>query len=360
MIAGKRCPSCGAPFDGKECRQCLYVPFDGDTAPVTLHRRPTAATPTRPQAYRTAMPPRRGRGKFAATFYRALIMFWVLFVIVLVVSICAVVFGVVSANSRDHRSHEEEYSSPQEFAAYELYSGNGIRLLADWSRGPIPSDMYCEIENSSDQDLAITTKAVSVNGMMLEGSYLYCNVESGETESCTLWSDEEELARLGIQNIETVSMVLEITESDTYDLIATTELLTFGPGLQSEIPRQNGLDIYDDHGLKLYYQDMGVTEYGDRYIQFYGENTSGSELLLIREAILINGLDVDLGMFQIFYPDTAAVFRVYLYDFQMEEFGDWELEDLKEMEMHLWITPDGDYEREASTGPIHVPLGGWQ
>ena len=365
MLRQRRCPSCGAPFDGKECSQCLYVTFDGDTAPVRFPRHGATAPQTKSRhdaAFPTATTPRRGRGKIAASFYLSFLVLRVLLIIITVTAVCAGLFGAVLSRQESRRSEEyraEPEPAPTDFAAFELYSGNGIRLLADWDGGSIPTDMLCQIENNTDLDLMITTRAVAVNGMMLEGSHIYCDAASGKTESCTLWTDEAELDRLGIQDIETVSLILDLSEAETYDLVASTELLTFGPGLRTEVPEQNGLEIFESEHLRLSYQDVGVTEYGDRYVQFYGENISGEELVVMTEAVTANGTATDLGLYQVFFPDTAAVFRLYLYDFQTEELGDWDLDDLEALEITFWILPGGDFDREVYSDPIRIPLGGW-
>lgn len=365
MMQHMRCPCCGGPFDGKKCTQCLYVPFKGDTAPVRLHRRTLRATnsPSYRQhsapTFRSESQPRQGRGKVAAAFYRSFRMLRVLFVILMITAICTTLFSVVRSMSEDRWSdahHAVPETAPREFTAYELYSGNGIRLLADWNGGAIPQDMYCEIENSTDLDLTVTTRAVSVNGMMLEGSYLYCSVASGERESCTLWADEDELDRLGIRNIETLSLILDIAESDTYEPVASTELLTFGPGLRTEVPDQGGTEVFLSQDLRLCCMDPGVDDYGNRYIQFYGENRSGGDLVVMTDTVALNDQEVDLGLVQTFYPDTRGVFRLYLYDFQMESFGDWEWEDLEELKLTLWLIPQGDYDRGIYTDPILIRL----
>lgn len=82
------------------------------------------------------------------------------------------------------------------------------------------------IENNSDTDVLITSDNVSVNGFMVD-DLLYCTVLAGRhaVDTSTLMSSDIE--ENGIETIEEIEMIFQISEADTWKTIAESDPVKF-------------------------------------------------------------------------------------------------------------------------------------
>ena len=54
-MARERCPGCGAPYNGKKCRRCLYQPMTAASPASVQPRKKLTATQQKPSALRSLL-----------------------------------------------------------------------------------------------------------------------------------------------------------------------------------------------------------------------------------------------------------------------------------------------------------------
>jgi len=110
----------------------------------------------------------------------------------------------------------------------ELYNENGVRIVGKavdensfWGTAIL---LYCE--NNSGQNISISVEEMSINGFMMEPLFT-TTIYDGKMalEGITIF--EEDLIQNGIESIEDVELKFHIYDTESYDTIADSEVITF-------------------------------------------------------------------------------------------------------------------------------------
>lgn len=220
----------------------------------------------------------------------------------------------------------------------ELYNEEGILIAVD-SAG-VYDDEYAvavTVTNNSDRDVTVTTDYLCVNGYMYASSYLFAQVGEGDSAQYYLSFYEHDLQTVGIEQIARIQFCLNICDSDTYDSIDYTELITLETdqaGDYKQIPDDSGWELYDEDGVRILLEEMGMS-YGDCILSLRIENDNDKLVCLYTEGISVNGKQVDGGMWVELLPDTYAVRSVYLFD--LDDSGITGLEQIEELTLELCV-----------------------
>lgn len=107
------------------------------------------------------------------------------------------------------------------------YEGNGIRIvvkgLSDESF--LGSNIIVYIENTSDTDITVQTRGVSVNGFMID-SIFSCNVDAGKRAVDSITLMDSDLEENGISSIDDVELSFHVFDFDGWDTIVDTDVVT--------------------------------------------------------------------------------------------------------------------------------------
>lgn len=108
----------------------------------------------------------------------------------------------------------------------EIYNANGIRIESLGIEDSIlGSSIYIYVENTCDKNIMISADSFSVNGFMID-PWFVTSVESGRKGIDTVLISSQDIEDNGIEKIENVEFVLEISDNDTWDTIAQSDVIT--------------------------------------------------------------------------------------------------------------------------------------
>jgi len=241
-----RCPECGMRLTTNYCDICMRkVPFKGTPAKQTFQHQEGSSAHRREAGHqcldfemekpknkpvKTVTFPQKKKAAKAKPGQPAKIVA----IAVAVVSILSSVFGIIEENISAPVAPEPEYN----YEAYvvendipqitptELYNDGEIVITAD-SAGLYYDDytIALGVRNDSDRDVSVNTQLLSVNGYMMNYGFS-THISSGEGRQELLQLYSYDLEAAGITQVAEIAFYLDLYDSETYDSIATTELIT--------------------------------------------------------------------------------------------------------------------------------------
>ena len=213
------CPSCGAPFDGKKCRNCAYENFSEEIAHnLHVHKgEPLVIKDTTRKRVPYKDPfscpgPRRETKKSAKItgLPKALL---IIFLIIFMINVLTWVFAAIG----DHADWPEPEPSAESVSlplnGKTLFEDNRFTIIAQWQDGKSDSTYIpVYIINHTDKAYDFSSKNVTVNGFCLDDfSGLYAQVQPGETLESGLHFSDQGLQLANIAQIQQISFSLEAT-----------------------------------------------------------------------------------------------------------------------------------------------------
>lgn len=235
----------------------------------------------------------------------------------------------------------------------ELYNENGISVtvtgMKDSLFGP---EISVTVANDTEQNVTVSTQLLSVNGYMLSTSGLYCDVAAGKKAADSISLMSSELDEAGIETIAALEFYLSIYDSDSYDTIAKSELITVNTsaaeGFTQEVD-DSGDVIYDANGVRVICKGLKDEVIWDGCVVFLMENTSGKTLTVCGENVSVNGYMVDESLWSELRDNTRSVVGMYLLT--LEEIGLESIEEVEDIEFSLRVI-DEDWNTVAESDAI--------
>ena len=362
------CPSCGAPFDGKKCRNCAYESFSEEIAHnLHVHKgEPLVIKDTTRKQVPYKDPfscpePRRETKKSAKItgLPKALL---IIILIVFLMNVLTWVFAAIG----DHADWPEPEPSAESVSlplnGKTLFDDNRFTIIAQWQDGKSDSTYIpVYIINHTDKTYNFSSKNITVNGFCLDDfSGLYAQVQPGETLESGLHFSDQGLQLANIAQIQQISFSLEATAfGKDYSIADSLDLGTFtlrgnaaADYIQSDKPGSQML--YSDETLTLSYVALWADDYDEKLedmeLVFCVENSSGNDLSIFDEQIQVNGEACDVSLWASVPANSKTLFTAYLYGIDL----DWP-EDIASFIMDLNVCPeDGDgYLIENISVPIN-------
>ena len=116
------------------------------------------------------------------------------------------------------------------FADLVVYDENNIRIICkgydanddEWSFGP---ELKFLIENNSDVDITVTAYDCSINGFMMDPLF-YVDTAAGKKANDEMTWFDSDFEDNDITEIETIEFYFHIYNSDTYNDIDNSEIIT--------------------------------------------------------------------------------------------------------------------------------------
>lgn len=365
------CPSCGAPFDGKKCRNCAYESFSEEiTHNLHVHKgEPLVIKDTTRKRVPYKDPfscpePRREQKKSAKItgLPKALL---IIFLIIFLINVLTGLFAAIGSRA-DWAEPVPSAAATAEAVSLPL---NGKTLLDDskftvvaqWQDGKSDSTYIpIYIINNTDKEYNFSSKNVTVNGYCLdEFSGLYAQVQPGETLESGLRLSDQGLQLANIAQIQQISFSLDATAfGRDYSVTDSLDLGTFtlrgnaaADYVQSDMPGGNML--YSDDTLTLSYVALWANDYDEKLedmeLVFCVENNSGSDLSIFDEEIRVNGDTSGVSFWASVPANSKTLFTAYLYGIDLDQ-----PEDVQSFIMDLNVCPE-DGENYLIRG-ISVPV----
>ena len=355
----RKCPGCGSWYNGKKCKECLFVLFEeeekhdhphgvyGEPSPFTAAKaEKSAAKP----AVSTYFPQKRQ--KTASGPLRKLIIFALIPAILSVISALFQLVTEVTDVVNDLTPVDEEtISVPEE--SYTLYEGIGFYIAANWQPGEsIDGDLTLVMENNTGNDVTVSSSTVAVNGIMTDAVFFYCSAEAHSTEESTLWIDMDALDTLGIDVIETVTLYVQAYDAETYDTIDPGTLLVMKTNdtsvLSPDFPE--GISLYQNNTFSISYLGWQETGSGEYELWFYGENRNDQMLNVYSSEIYADGTPTETYLWQVFLPETRACFSVWC-----DDLSSLDISQIETLEVSIYAEDYDSMEEVFGTDPLQIP-----
>ncbi|MBP3685255.1 MAG: hypothetical protein J6J12_09905 [Oscillospiraceae bacterium] len=332
-MAKQVCPSCGAAYNGRKCRACLYENFSEEIT----HRNHTHKgeplvidSPTRrpiprkdpfgceTQTKKSLFPRReKKRRPFAGLFA----IFLVIYALLPMVRSWG-----LELEAREEALVQPEMAIPEDLVT--LYEEGDItisiqpRYLTNFGA----EDPRIWVENASDRDVYVTTRYVMANGFVLPSSGVYVDAAAGLYGMGTLYLYEEELNAANIREVEELTFVLEVVDDGDYAVLFTTDPITLsatGRPVEPQWTVEGGLPLIDEDGLYMealgYFPEPDDLKYENGCLLFYVENNTDAFLSMNSLETAIGGEKADLFLWADLPAHSRSVIRMDL----------WALEDWK-------------------------------
>ena len=270
--------------------------------------------------------------------------------------------SVTSADTGDQQQSEpqtESQSAPQAekpvLEQVEIYNANGVVVVANsLEDGLFGPEISLTVENTSDKNITVSSRELSVNGYMFTSSSLYADVAAGKKakETMTLMSSEMEAA--GIDTVAEVAFWLHIYDSDSFKDIDDSDLITLRTSVADTYVQEvddSGELIYSDKDIRVVCKGLVDDSLWDGTVVFYIENNRNESVSVRAENVSVNGFMVDEGMWADLRPMTRSVDGMYLLSLEDAEVES--LEDVKSIEFTLKIV-DAKWKEIDETDPIEL------
>ena len=244
----------------------------------------------------------------------------------------SVTSGDVSADNNAGSDESADDESAEEITVAEsvLYDADGIKVtVKGYEEGWMGPEIKVLVENDSTKNVLITADAVSVNGYMMPYASLYAEVAAGKKANESLSFMSSELEQSGIEVIAEIQFYIQISDSETWDTLATSELLTL---TTSAAPYEQNVDdsgdvLYDNGGIRIMCKGLKQDLIWDGTVVFYMENNSGKEISIYAENVSVNGFMQDVGLWSDLRPGTKLIDGMSMIDL-----SDLEIENIEQIE----------------------------
>lgn len=359
-MAKYTCPSCGAPFDGKKCRNCAYESFSEEVAhnlhvhkgePLVIHDTTRAPVPYK-DPFDCPRPRKQKKQKSGGLSKVLLIVFIAIFLFN--------VLPILFAHPVPDIPSETLEAVTLPLNGKTLLDDESFSIVAQWQDGKDDrTDIPIYIVNHTDRAYDFSAKHVIVNGSCLDDfCSFYATVSSGETVEARLFLSDQGLQLANIAQIQQIEFTLDAHSYDSND--PSGETREAGPFVLRgnaaadyvQTDRTDSKMLYADDQLILSYLGLWADEYAeeleDMELIFCAEN-SGTEALSLYDAqILVNGEVSGVGLWADLPAQSKTFFRVFLYGIDLSK-----PEDIQSFRMTLHAY---DGERDILLEDIAVPI----
>lgn len=188
-----------------------------------------------------------------------------------------------------------------------VYDENGIKItITGFEFSADGFSIPALIENTSDRNVMVQTSQFSCNGYMFGSgisAFLKPGTESVQSFSFANWQLEVQ----GITQLHSIQFIVNVEDSDTWDVIDTSELLTLNI-TEDFTPTYDysGTEIYNQDGVRVICRGAANNSWNNGTVYFFIENNSGRNITVSGPWIKINGTATSSG-FSGSLRDGAAI-----------------------------------------------------
>lgn len=208
------------------------------------------------------------------------------------------------------------------------------------------------IKNKTDTDLRIHSDEFSVNGYEFNGS-LSSSLPAGKSSVEEVYIDLKDMARYGIENINTMTLVISAEESGTYEDLFVSDILTIETrNTATDAAYEPAELLYDKDEIKIGYDSIDYDYSDSPYLHLYIENNTDIPMDFSLNDLSFNDKMINAGMYQTVYPGGKRITSTYINKENLKKYKLTDLEDIKNIEFTVKGTQKGDYKEIFSTGPL--------
>lgn len=219
-----------------------------------------------------------------------------------------------------------------------VYDENNIKVTVEEMTyeeyyGPTLSFL---VENSSDKDITLSSKNVSVNNIVFS-AYMYADVNAGKKSYEEMSFYESDLTAYGITEIGTVEFQFDIYEQETYEDIDDSDVIKLVINDKvSSVPAPKGDKVYSKDGITVYTEKCTTEDddYYDYVTRFFVINETKENVTLRCEDVSVNGFMVDPYCSISVPAGKMGYTNLYFYQSDLE---DNKIKEIEEVEFYFNI-----------------------
>lgn len=364
-MAVYKCPSCGARYNGKRCRSCLYEHFTEEIAHGnhTHEGEPLVIeAPVRKPIRRKnpfACDTRTRKKKSARPLSIAVLMILLSVIGPILEGVFTVVEEVSDAFSFIAPEPEPDIVFPEQGTI--LYAGEGLEVVTSWlDDQSIPDTIPVYVRNETGDNLVLAVRDVILNDCMSGGTYLHCEIRDGRTATTNLRLSRSDMERAGITTVNQLRFCLDVMEKDSYKTLLYSDPITLAPqnsGPNTDVIPQGTL-LYGDENITISCLGYARDEYHpeevwEGTILFHLENHTDRRLEVWTPEITLNGEESDLNLWSELCPNTRTVAIMYLHS--LEELEAVTPEELiRSVEVCFSFSDSENYESVLTTDALSL------
>lgn len=174
-----------------------------------------------------------------------------------------------------------------------LYESANVRITyTGEDESFLGPELQLKIENLSTQSLTVQTRDVSVNGVMIE-PLMSVDITPGKAAIDGMSFMSSDLEANNITEIGTVELRFHIYNSDTWDTIEDTEMITLTLRETKSAERAQGLVVYDTNGLRITYTGLKQDDIWGMSAWFDIQNDTGYDITVQTRDVSVDGIMCD-------------------------------------------------------------------
>lgn len=262
--------------------------------------------------------------------------------------------GVAATEETETVSEEETItagSSEVTLDEKEIYNNNGIIVTARGiDSGLMGTNVSLNIQNTTDQDVLITAKDISVNDYVMSQAGLYVEVAAGKAANDNICLYASELEECGIDTIAEIEFFLVVSDNETWEEIDTSQLVTLTTSAGADFVQtvdDTGDVMYDSNGVRVICKGLKDDLVWSGSVVFYMENNTDRALSVYAENVSVNGYMEDVSLWSDMQPGKRAVQGMSILD--LSDLGIENIDEIHEIEFSLRIVDADTWEDVAST-----------
>ncbi|MGM9680011.1 MAG: hypothetical protein ACI3XR_00745 [Eubacteriales bacterium] len=253
-------------------------------------------------------------------------------------------------NTGDNGSTASEKTVISETVCFEA---NGISVSAKeivedsfWGTG-----IKLYLENNSENDYTVSTKAVIVNNCMVD-SFFVSEIAAGKKSNDTLYLSSHDLKAYGIGNIGQIEIYFYVFDTTNFETVYTADCVTITTSLYDKMDTtvdDAGYTLYEEDGIRI------VGKYVDEHtlfgssVQLYIENTSDRNITVSCDDLSVNGYMVTGFLSETVYKGKFAIGEITVLSSDLEENN---ITSIDEIELKFHIYDSDSYQTIKDTDPI--------
>lgn len=247
---------------------------------------------------------------------------------------------------------KEEEKPSESIKEQVLFEQNDVKVTATeyvvdsiWGEG-----IKMLIENNSTKDITLSCNALIVNDYMISDLFVE-TVAAGKKTYETMYLYNNQLERIGIDNVGKIEVYFHLYDDDTYETIADINGVTIKT---SEFDKMDvntndlGVELYNAEGIRIVGKYADEDSFWGKAIILYIENNSGKNCTIHCDDLSINGFMVTPYFYCTVYNGKKAVDDITIMQSELDENN---IKSVDEVELKFRIT-DEDYINSIETDAI--------
>lgn len=204
-----------------------------------------------------------------------------------------------------------------------LYDENDIKITATgMDDGLFGTELTLLIENNSSTGITVQARDSNVNGFMVD-TMMSADVAAGKKANDSLTFETSGLKDCGIEQIATMEFSFHIFNTETWDTIVDTDLITVDTSIADTYVQEvddSGEVLVDSNGVKIVGKGLSADDsfWGPGVILYIENNSDQNVTVQVRD-VSINGFMVSSSMSEDVIIGKKAMSAVQFFSSDLED-----------------------------------------